>query len=159
MKRLVLLLAAIGLAVAGCGGSNAQPKDDPGAFAVKVVDQIVHNRYSAAWNDLHPADQKVAPSAEYVQCETRSPVLSAPTTTKVLSVSSESVGIGNGSFVDSKAVHVRLGFPGGFHLVHTVHVVAANGKWTWILPPGRFRDYKADKCPIDAGSTEPPSTS
>ena len=159
MKRLVLLLAAAGLMAAGCGSSNAQPKDDPGVFAVKVVDQIVHNRYSSAWNDLHPTDQHVAPSGEYVQCETRSPVLTAPNTTKVLSVSTESVGIGDGTFVDSKAVHVRLGFAGGFHLVHTVHVVADHGKWTWILPPARFRDYQADKCPVDAGSTAPPSTS
>ncbi len=82
MKRLVLPLAAVGLAVAGCGGSNAQPKDDPAAFAVKVVDQIVHNRYSAVWDDLVPADQKVAPAGEYVQCETRSPVLTAPRTRK-----------------------------------------------------------------------------
>ena len=157
MKPLVLLAAAV--AFAGCGGSNAQPKDDPGAFAVKVVDQIVHNRYSTAWNDLHPADQKVAPSGEYVQCERRSPVLAAPLSTKVLSVGDESVGIGDGSFVQSKAVHVRLGFAGGFHLVHTVHVVAAHGKWTWILPSYRFRDYRADKCPVDAGSSPPPSTS
>jgi hypothetical protein len=159
MRRLALLIVAIAAVVAGCGSSNGQPKDDPGAFAVKVVDQIVHNRYSSAWNDLHPADQKVAPSGEYVQCETRSPVLTAPSSTKVLSISSESVGIGDGSFVDSRAVHVRLGFPGGFHLVHTVHVVAAHGKWTWILPASRYRDYKADQCPVDAGSTPPPSTS
>lgn len=159
MKQLLLLLGAVVAVAAGCGGSNAQPKDDPGAFAVKVVDQIVHNRYSSAWNDLHPADQKVAPSSEYVQCENRSPVLAAPTSTKVLSVSRESVGIGDGSFVDSRAVHVRLGFTGGFKLVHTVHVVAAHGKWTWILPPSRYREYRADRCPIDAGSTPPPSTS
>ena len=159
MKRLPLLVAAVAVLATGCGSSNAQPKDDPGAFAVKVVDQIVHNRYSSAWSDLHPADQKVAPSTEYVQCETRSPVLAAPTSTRVLSIGSESVGLGDGSFVDSKAVHVRLGFAGGFHLVHTVHVVAAGGKWTWILPPSRFRDYRADKCPVDAGSTPPPSTS
>ena len=56
MKRLLLLLAAAALMAAGCGSSNTQPKDDPGLFAVKVVDQIVHNRYSAAWNDLHPSD-------------------------------------------------------------------------------------------------------
>jgi hypothetical protein len=157
MKPLVLFLAVV--AVAGCGSSNVQPKGDPGAFAVKVVDQIVHNRYSTAWDDLHPADQQVAPSGEYVQCERRSPVLAAPLSTKVLSVGDESVGIGDGSFVQSKAVHVRLGFAGGFHLVHTVHVVAAHGKWTWILPSYRFRDYQADKCPVDAGSTPPPSTS
>jgi len=160
VKRAALLLAAVVLVAAGCGSStNAQPQDDPGAFAVKVVDQIVHNRYSDAWNDLHPTDQKVAPSAEYVQCERRSPVLAAPTATKVLSISSESVGLGDGSFVESKAVHLRLDFAGGFKLLHTVHVVAANGKWTWILPPTRYRDYRADKCPIDAGSTSPPSTS
>ena len=61
-------------------------------------------------------------------------MLTAPNTTKVLSVSTESVGIGDGTFVDSKAVHVRLGFAGGFHVAHTVHVVAEHGKWTWILP-------------------------
>ncbi len=158
MRRIALLTAIV--VVAGCGGSsNAQPKGDPGAFAVKVVDRIVHNRYALVWGDLHPVDQKVAPSAEYVQCETRSPVIAAPLTTKVVSIGDESVGIGDGTFVQSKAVHVRLGFAGGFHLVHTVHVVADHGKWRWILPSWRFRDYKADKCPIDAGSTPPPATS
>ncbi len=157
MRRVALLLVAV--AAAGCGSSNAQPKDDPGAFAVKVVDQIVHNRYDTAWNDLHPVDQKVAPSAEYVQCERRSPVLTVPLSTKVVSIGNESVGLGDGSFVQSKAVHVRLGFAGGFKLVHTVHVVADHGKWTWILPSYRFRDYRADKCPVDAGSSPPPSTS
>ena len=105
MKRLLLLLAAAGLMAAGCGSSNAQPKDDPGLFAVKVVDQIVHNRYSTAWNDLHPTDQQVAPSGEYVQCETRSPVLTAPNTTKVLSVSNESVGIGE---LDRQSINADL---------------------------------------------------
>ena len=141
MNRLVLLVAV--LAVAGCGGSsNAQPKGDPGAFAVKVVGQIVHNQYATVWSDLHPTDQKVAPSSEYVQCEARSPVIAQPRTMKVLSVGNESVGLGDGSFVESKAVHV----------------VAAHGKWTWILPAWRFRDYKADKCPVDAGSPPPAPT-
>jgi hypothetical protein len=157
MNRFVLLVAVV--VVAGCGGSsNAQPKDDPGAFAVKVVGQIVHNQYATVWSDLHPTDQKVAPSAEYVQCEARSPVIAQPRTMKVLSVGNESVALGDGTFVESKAVHVRLAFAGGFNLVHTVHVVAAQGKWTWILPAQRFRDYKANKCPVDAGSPPPAPT-
>jgi len=144
--------AAAVLALAACGGSGA-PKGDPAVFATRVVDQIVHNRYAQAWQDLDPLDQQVAPRDEYVGCELRSPVLTVPRTMKVLSVGDESVGLGNGRFVQSKAVHVRLGFDGGFHLVHTVHVVAAGGKWTWILPSWRFRDYKADRCSTDAGSS------
>ena len=154
MTRLAapVLLA---LLVAGCGAAK-QPKADPGVFATKVVDLIVHNKYSAAWADLHPVDQQVAPSTEYVGCENRNPVIAVPRTVKVLGVKDESIGIGDGTFVDSKAVAVRLGFAGNFKVTHTVHVVADHGRWTWILPAWRYRDYKGDTCPTDAGSPPPP---
>jgi hypothetical protein len=156
VTRAALLLAAVLLA--GCGGTG-QPKDDPATFATRVLGLIVHNHYSQAWGDLHPSDQKVAPFTEYVSCETRSPVIAVPRTLKVLHVGDESVGIGDGRFVTSKAVAVRLGFAGGFDVTRTVHVVAAHGKWTWILPPHRYRQYEADRCPADAGSAPPPSAS
>ena len=146
------------LLLAGCG-SNGKPNDDPRNVAAKVVRLIVHNKYSAAWEDLYAADQQVAPFAEYVGCETRNPVIAVPRSVQVLGVKDESVGIGNGKFVDSKAVDVQLNFAGGFHVVHTTHVVAEHGTWKWIIPPWRYRDYKADKCPTDAGSAPPPSTS
>lgn len=156
MTRVALLLL-VGALVAGCGATkNAQPKDDPAAFATKVVDLIVHNKYSAAWDDLHSVDKQVAPSSEYVSCEIRNPVIAVPRTVKVLGVKDESVGIGDGTFVDSKAVAVRLGFAGSFKVTHTVHVVADHGKWTWILPAWRYRDYKGDTCPSDDGSAPPP---
>ena len=155
MTRLAApaLLAAV--LVAGCGAAK-QPQADPGVFATKVVDLIVHNKYSAAWADLHPVDQQVAPSTEYVGCENRNPVIAVPRTVKVLGVKDESIGIGDGTFVDSKAVAVRLGFAGNFKVTHTVHVVADHGRWTWILPAWRYRDYKRDTCRTDAGSAPPP---
>jgi hypothetical protein len=152
------LVAAVALMAAGCGSSGT-PSADPGAAATHVLDQIVHNRYTEAWATLNPVDQKVAPRDEYVSCESRSPVIAVPRSVKVVGVKDESVGLGDGTFVASKAVDLRLGFPGGFHLVHTVHLVASHGKWRWILPSWRYRDYKADRCPSDAGSTPPPSTS
>jgi len=97
--------------------------------------------------------------AEYVGCELRTPIIARPLTIKVLAVNDESVGLGNGTFVDSKAVDVRLAFEGNLKLTHTVHVVAEHGRWRWILPSWRFRDYKADRCPSDAGSGAPPQTS
>ena len=157
MTRLAILLAAAVVVAAGCGTSK--PKDDPGAFASKVVGLIVHNKYSTVWEDLHPVDQKVAPFAEYVSCETRHPVIAVPRSVKVLSVNDESVGLGDGKFLESKAVDVRLGFSGGFRVTHTVHLVADHGKWKYILPSWRYRDYKADRCPTDSGSPPPPSQS
>jgi hypothetical protein len=152
--RRVALIAAIAVLATACGSSSAKPKDDPSAFAVKVVALITHNQYAKAWGDLHPTDQQVAPLSEYVQCETANPVVAAPEKMKVVSVNDESVGLGDGSFVKSKAIDVRMNFRGGFHVVHTVHVVAKDGQWTFILPPWRFRDYRADKCP-----SSPPSSS
>jgi hypothetical protein len=157
------LPVAVGFALlaAGCGASSkdAKPKDDPGKAAVKVMGLITRNDYTDAWADLHPDDQRVAPLAEYVGCETRSPVVVRPRSVKVVSVNEESVGLGDGTFVESTAVDVRLRFAGEFTLVHTVHLVARDGKWKWILPAWRFRDYKADRCPTDPGSAPPPTSS
>ena len=158
MTRLAAVVLLTAVLAAGCGAAK-QPQADPGVFATKVVDLIVHNKYSAAWADLHPVDQQVAPSTEYVGCENRNPVIAVPRTVKVLGVKDESIGIGDGTFVDSKAVAVRLGFAGNFKVTHTVHVVADHGKWTWILPAWRYRDYKGDTCPTDAGSAPPPTQS
>jgi hypothetical protein len=155
----IALIVAVAALLAGCGGtSSSTPSDDPGAFAVSVVKLIVGNHYTRAWQDMHSADQKVAPLDEYVSCESRSPVLTAPASVKVVKVTEESVGLGNGQFVASKAVDVRMVFPGQNVLTHTVHVVAESGHWKWILPSWRFRDYRGDKCPTDAGSAPPPAS-
>lgn len=153
MRLAAPALAALAVAASGCGGGTARPSGDPGAFAVQVVRLIVHNEYARAWAYLDPVDKQVAPLRVYVGCEARSPVATVPRTTKVVRVRDESVGLGNGTFVASKAVDVRLTFTGGT-IVHTVHVVAAGGRWTWILPSWRFRDYRASSCP---GAAAPPS--
>ena len=160
MKRLAAL-ALLVVAASACGGSSGarQPTDDPGKVAMHVLDQIVHNMYTEAWDGLYGADQSVAPRKEYVDCESRSPVVATPTSVSVVNVEDASVGLGDGTFVDSKAVSLRLGFTGGFHLVHVVHLVADGGSWHWILPSWRYRDYKADRCPTDPGSSPPPSPS
>jgi len=147
--RRAAVVALLALALAGCGGSQAakQPAADPKQVAVQVLGLIVHNHYTKAWDSLHPDDQAVAPRVEYVSCESKSPVQEAPTSVTVVRVKHESVGIGDGTFRDSTAVDLRLDFPGGFHVVQTVHLIAADGMWKWILPPAKYRAYKADACP------------
>ena len=122
MRYALAALAA--LALTGCGGSSsAVPRDDSQKAALKVLDQIVHNRYTEAWDDLHPADQAVAPRGEYVTCESRSPVISIPRSVRAVGIKDESIGLGDGSFVPSKAVALRLGFAGGLTVTPTVHRV------------------------------------
>ena len=121
-----------------------------------MLRQITRNEYTQAWRDLHPVDQQVAPLNEYVLCETRSPVPVQPRSVTVVRVVDESIGLGNGKFVESKGVDLRLVFGGNLSLVHRVHLVAVGGKWKWILPSWRYRDYKADRCPTEPGDATPP---
>ena len=146
----LLALAGLAALLVACGSSAGDPKE----VAVQAIGRIVHNNYADAWDELYSRDRAVATREEYVGCESRSPVQEVPTGVKALSVGNESVGVGDGSFVDSKAVKVQLDFRGG-RLVHTVHLVKDGGKWRWILPAYRYRDYKDDRCPTDAGSSNP----
>jgi hypothetical protein len=153
VRRLLPLLVVV-LVTAACGGTSASPSE----VAMKDLDLIVHNRYDEAWDGMYSRDRAVAKRSEYVSCESRSPVQEAPQTTKPVGVSDESVGIGDGTFVKSKAVRLQLDFRGG-RLVHTVHLIKEKGGWRWILPSWRYRDYKADRCPTDVGSSPPPTQS
>ena len=159
-RRLLAPVAALLVALAaGCGGGSAVPSGDAGAFAVKVMHLIVTTQYGQAWRDLHPDDQKVAPLAEYVACENRSPIMVRPISVRVLDVGERAVDLGNGRSVRSKAVQLRLVFPGaGNILVRTVHVVAVKSDWKWVLPARRFQDYADDACPTATAPPPTPST-
>jgi hypothetical protein len=120
-------------------------------FAIGVVRQIVQNRYGEAWETLHPADRRVAPKEEYVRCEKRSPFSARFLRARAGRIADESIGLGTGRFVESKAVEVlvRLDSEGvaPFVVRHTVHVVAVEGRWAWILPAWRYGYFRDNVCP------------
>ena len=54
--------------------------------------------------------------------------------------------------VAGKAVRVKLSIAGvggaaPIVVTHTSHAVAVADHWTWILPPERFAEYRAGRCP------------
>jgi hypothetical protein len=157
---LVLLVAAGATAVVALTRSHAAaaPKDDPRAFAVHVVRLITANRYAEAWETLNPVDQSVAPRAEYVGCEQRTPIVAKLREVRALDVSDDSVGLGDGKFIPSTVVAVRIAFEGddSFAITHAVHLVAVHGRWTWVLPSWRYRSFRANRC---ATAPSAPSTS
>jgi hypothetical protein len=153
VKLGLAAVVAVGIAVAVAVAVTrpSEPPPDPSAFAVDVVRLIVENRYAEAWGDLHPVDQRVAPKGEYVGCENRSRFTAAFVRATTGNVSDEAVGLGNGRFVRSKAVEVRVtlketGFD-PFVVRHTMHVVASGSRWKWILPSWRYVDFRANRCP------------
>jgi hypothetical protein len=152
-SRLAIALV-VAVAVAIAAGvyltRDDGPQGDPGEFAVGVVRLIVMNRYSEAWSDLHPIDQRVAPKGEYVGCENRSRFSAKFVRATPGPVTDEAVGLGNGRFVRSKAVEVRVTLKEQdlepFVVRHTMHVVPSGSKWTWILPSWRYVDFRDGRC-------------
>jgi hypothetical protein len=69
----------------------------------------------------------------------------------VLKVSDKEIRVaGISELVSGKAIRVQLTFSGleqPLVVMHTGHAVAVGGRWTWILPPARFADYRAGRCP------------
>lgn len=146
-----LLAAAVAAAVVLAFTRSGDGPGDPGRFMTTLVEQIAGNDYSDAWLTLHPAQKQVATRKAYVACESQSPIPGTLASVSVLGVSDEQVKIAGEGTTAGKAVRVRLsiGGVGGDPVVvtHTGHAVAVGDHWTWILPPARFAEYEAGRCP------------
>ena len=131
-------------AVAGAGS--------PGAFARKVVTEIAANDYATAWQTLHPLHQKVASEAEYVRCESASPIPGHLQSLRVLRIVDQPVRVpGSSTAVPGKAVFVRITIADraldiAVVVEDTVHLVRVDGSWRWILPERRYERYREDGC-------------
>lgn len=116
-----------------------------------LLSQIARNDYDRAWTTLHPSHQRIVTRAEYVRCETQSPIAGRLDSVKVLDVSDKPVRLaGETDMAAGKAIRMRLTFSGleePLVVMHTGHAVAVGDRWTWILPPARFAEYEAGRCP------------
>lgn len=171
-RRLAVAFAALAVAcalgaglsvwlVAGGGSSAAsRPKEDPVAFLRGIVSSIAANDYEHVWPSLHPAQQRVATRGLYVRCERLDPVVGELKGITVVRALDERIAVAGAGddLVDSKAVTFRLKLSDvtgeSFGLV-TVHAVAVQGHWRWILTPDRFAVYRSGGCP----TTPPPPQS
>jgi hypothetical protein len=141
---------AAALVIALTRGSGDDP-GDPAGFLTTVVEQIAGNDYADAWLSLHPAQKLVAHRDAYIACESQSPIPGKLASVSVLGVADEQVRVAGEGTTAGKAVRLKLsiGGLGGAPVVvtHTSHAVAVAGHWTWILPPERFAEYEAGRCP------------
>jgi hypothetical protein len=151
------IAVGVGVGVAlwagGGSGSAEQPTDDPAVFLRGIVSGIAANDYGAVWQKLHPAQQRVASRAVYVRCEHLTPIPGHLDWIRVVAAKDERITVpGDAGMVDSKAVTFRLKLSEpvlkeSVVVTKTVHAVAVDGSWRWILTPERFGVYRTKSCP------------
>lgn len=149
---LPLVAAAVtaALVLRFTGGSDGP--GDPARFMTGLIQEIAANDYGGAWATLHPAHQRVATREAYVACEGQTPIPGKLSSVSVVDVSDKQVEVaGEAGTVEGKAVRLELSITGAgpdpIVVTHTSHAVAVAGHWTWILPPDRFAEYRAGRCP------------
>ena len=148
-----LLAAALAALLVVLVARRDEGPGDPAQFVTGLVQQIAANDYADAWASLYPAHQLVAPREAYVACEAQSPIPGKLSSVRVIQVSDEQVRVaGEGAAVAGKAVRVKLSIAGTggaapIVVTTTSHAVAVADRWTWILPPERFAEYRAGRCP------------
>jgi hypothetical protein len=138
------------VAVAGSLAPSRRNAGDPVTFLRQVISEIAANNYAKAWRTLDPAQQRLVPEAEYVRCESLTPIPGELTSVLPVAVSEQRIkvaGVPSGP-VPSQAVTFRLviqsrALHASVVVVHTVHAVSNNGHWAWILPPPRLALHRA----------------
>ena len=140
-----LATAALVAAVAtGCGGNaTGGGKQSAADFIREVTTQFSRGQSGRLWDTLHPADQAIVSRARYTACQSNSGFDLQKV--KILDNYTEPVDIA-GKATPSTAVSVRATADDGVTTA-TMHAVAVNGKWRWILSPADYAAYKQGKCP------------
>ncbi len=149
MKR-TLLIAIVGLILTA--PASAAEQQHPVPFLRGVVTALVGNDYATAWETLHPAHQAVAPEAEYVACESLSPVggrlkslVALRSRHKLLTVA------GLPGRVPGVVVTFRLRLvdpASGASVAFALNAatVEVDGRWVWMLPRARYELYENGSC-------------
>ena len=149
MRALAAALAAVAL-VAGCGGGDSKPDQDPGEFISQLVHHVAAGRYAQAWTTMYPPHQRIATRKEYLRCEPMTPFPGKVESVRILEVFDEPVEVaGQAEDVESTAIIVRLTVRAANErdrFDSTFHAVAVDGKWTWFLPESRYAAYVVGDC-------------
>jgi hypothetical protein len=146
VARALTIIAAV-LVLAGCGGEIDPARTPAGAAQVRLLENIYKGRFATAYDELHPAYQRIVPKARFVACS-RELGLGGLDSIEILDVYDQSVRIPGAGKVNAKAVRVRLTSSSGDSLEPFVnHEVKVGSSWRWVLDEDDARAYEAGRCP------------
>ena len=156
MKRIVLtciVALAVALPAQASRSRAATPSLASAADLLRAEVQLKsEGRWTAAWRLLYPYHQRIAVRSDFVYCESATPFPAQLRSFQVLRTRRSLVHVpGLQRLVPGATVTIRveLGWYGPrdpITFTHAFHLVPANGHWTWLLSPERYRIYAHASC-------------
>jgi hypothetical protein len=157
MKQLVLAFSiAAALVLANTSAPAPTPAlpslNSAGPFLIAEIQDKLDGRWDRAWSGLAALHQRVAPRQVYVRCERSTPFLAQTLRLGVVSARRALVRVpGLTRRMPGAAVKLRValswyGPRDPIVITPTLHLVALDGKWRWLLSQQRYRLYQRGKC-------------
>lgn len=156
-KTGIIIIAATAFVAftAGCGSSpsatssptssHSVTQQNAGDFAKEYIERAELGQWGREWSTLHPAEQKIVSRDAFMSCRSDDaiPAMTDITVVDEYKEPVEVVGLGD---VPSTAVTIKLKMEGD-EQSFTVHAIAVNGSWHWVMPTDGIATYKAGNCP------------
>lgn len=157
---LTAIVAAVAVAVTRTDAPSSPRSADAqtpslssaGVFIVGELQEKLDGRWSRAWSSLYPLHQRVAVKPVYVRCERATPFLSRTLAFGILSVRRARVrvaGLARSLAGVAVKLRVRIAWYGPrdpIVLTPTLHVVAVDGHWRWLLSSESYSMYRHAGC-------------
>ncbi|HYZ20363.1 MAG TPA: hypothetical protein VE615_12510 [Gaiellaceae bacterium] len=146
MRRWALL-AIVAVVAAGCGGEEDLAASGPGAAAVRKYENLYAGHFERAWNELHPAHQRIVSRARFARCARAAIAVGDLESIEVLDVFDDDIRIAGIPERRAKAVRVRVSSFQGESFTAEDHEVKVGDDWRWVLNTPAVEAYRQGRCP------------
>ena len=130
-----------------------EPTEDLGDFFTRRIKYEFLGQYGRSWDSLHPGQQAIVTRTRYEECreEVSDQVAGVDfQSLKVIETYEDPIDAAGVPEKTSTAVTVEVTVSDGNEedtLTDTLHAVAVDGEWKWLLPPADVRAFKQGICP------------
>ena len=146
MRRWALLGAIVVLA-AGCGGEEDPAATGAGSAAVRKYEDLYSGNFGRAWDELHPAHQRIVSRARFARCARQTIAVGDLESIEVLDVFDDDIRVAGLRERIAKAVRVRVSSFQGESFTVAEHEVKVGDRWRWILNSAAVEAYRQGRCP------------
>jgi hypothetical protein len=157
---LALVAATIGATPALAADVPQSTLDSAGAFAAQILQLEVTGHWEQQYALLNPGHRQLITEGQYVACSRPLGTAIGPQRFVVRGIKVVTIHVPHVAMRTAALVTVDMHRPGSAQVAtFHVHVVPANGRWTWILGKSFLEALAGDRCLYGAPltSSAPPA--